>query len=141
MPKRSSSSSPFRLRCGDQSYIRTDPKLESVCKVGKVEISQNEFNEAVRGQIDQMKRQFGGRVDTNLLDTPEMRKSILDSAGGPEALRASGVDLPGATVSDAALRDKIAGERHSSATDNSRQEQYQSFLKSQGMSSGHSRHW
>ena len=124
---------PFAL-WGIESYIRTDPKLESVAKVGKVEISQNEFNEAVRGQIEQMKRQFGGQVDTNLLDTPEMRKSILDSLVD-QKLFAQVALTSGATVSDAALRDKIASEVPFQRDGQFSPEQYQSFLKSQGMSS------
>ncbi|MBL8513503.1 MAG: SurA N-terminal domain-containing protein, partial [Betaproteobacteria bacterium] len=124
---------PFAL-WGIESYIRTDPKLESVAKVGKVEISQNEFNEAVRGQIEQMKRQFGGQVDTNLLDTPEMRKSILDSLVD-QKLFAQVALTSGATVSDAALRDKIASEAPFQRDGQFSPEQYQLFLKSQGMSS------
>ncbi|MBL8521552.1 MAG: SurA N-terminal domain-containing protein [Betaproteobacteria bacterium] len=124
---------PFAL-WGIESYIRTDPKLESVAKVGKVEISQNEFNEAVRGQIEQMKRQFGGQVDSSLLDTPEMRKSMLDSLID-QKLFAQVALSSGATVSDAALRDKIASEAPFQRDGQFSPEQYQTYLKSQGMSS------
>ena len=123
---------PFAL-WGIESYVRTDPKLDSVAKVGKVEISQNEFNEAVRGQIEQMKRQFGGQVDTNLLDTPEMRKSMLDSLID-QKLFAQVALSSGATVSDAALRERIASEAPFQRDGQFSPEQYQLYLKSQGMS-------
>ena len=99
---------PFAL-WGIESYVRSDPKLDSIAKVGKVEITQNEFNEAVRNQLEQFKRQFGGQVDASIMDTPEMRKSMLDSLID-QKLFAQVSETSGVKVSDAALRDKIATE-------------------------------
>jgi peptidyl-prolyl cis-trans isomerase D len=123
---------PFAL-WGIDSYVRTDPKLEGVAKVGKVEINQNELNEAVRNQLEQYKRQFGDQIDVSTLDTPEFRKQILDSLVD-QKLFAQVSEKSGATVSDAALRNKLAGELPFQREGKFSPEQYQAFLKAQGLS-------
>jgi peptidyl-prolyl cis-trans isomerase D len=123
---------PFAL-WGIESYVRTDPKLEGVAKVGKTEITQNELNEAIRNQLEQYKRQFGSQTDVSTLDTPEFRKQMLDNLID-QKLFAQVSEKSGATVSDAALRDKLANETPFQRDGKFSPEQYQSFLKAQGLS-------
>ena len=37
-----------------------------------------EFNQALRNQLDRLKQAYGPEFDSQLLNTPEMRKGILD---------------------------------------------------------------
>ena len=68
---------PFAL-WGVESYIRTAPGQETAATVEKEKISVQEFQLAVRNQLDQFRQQFGGNIDPSIMDSPEMRKSILD---------------------------------------------------------------
>ncbi len=49
-----------------------------VAKVGSEAIPMEEFNQALRNQLDRLKQAYGPEFDSQLLNTPEMRKGILD---------------------------------------------------------------
>ncbi len=53
-------------------------KQSEVAKVGSEAIPMEEFNQALRNQLDRMKQAYGPEFDSQLLNTPEMRKGILD---------------------------------------------------------------
>jgi peptidyl-prolyl cis-trans isomerase D len=64
---------------GVESYIRNVGfGGDSVATIGGGKVSQAEFRDALREQQDRLRSSLGGR-DPSLLDTPELRRAILDS--------------------------------------------------------------
>jgi peptidyl-prolyl cis-trans isomerase D len=63
---------------GVESYIRNAGTDSDVAKVGDSKISMAEFQEALREQQDRMRPALGGR-DPAILDSPEIRRAVLDS--------------------------------------------------------------
>ena len=123
---------PFAL-WGVESYINTAPGQETAATVEKEKITTQEFQQAVRNQLDQFRQQFGGNIDPSIMDNAEMRKSILDQLIDQrlvvEASRTSGL-----VVSDATLRDRIGTEPSFQQDGKFAPNRYELFLKSQGLS-------
>lgn len=123
---------PFAL-WGVESYIRNPSGQDAVATVEKEKISTQEFQQAVRNQLDQFRQQFGGSIDASVMDNPEMRKSILDQLIDQrlivEATKSSGL-----VVSDATLRERISTEASFQQDGNFAATRYELFLKSQGLS-------
>ena len=65
---------PFAL-WGVESYIRTAPGQDTVATVEKEKITTQEFQQAVRNQLDQFRQQFGGNVDASIMDNPELQSN------------------------------------------------------------------
>jgi peptidyl-prolyl cis-trans isomerase D len=59
-----------------QSFMHGDPN--DVAEVGGQKITSKEFSEALQAQQDRLRGMLGGKVDAALLDSPEMRRSVLD---------------------------------------------------------------
>jgi peptidyl-prolyl cis-trans isomerase D len=123
---------PFAL-WGIESYVRNPTGKDAVATVGSESISSAEFNEAVRRQLDQFKQQFGGQIDASIMDNPEMRKSILDQLID-QRLFAAASQTAGVKVSDAALRDRIAGEPTFQDNGQFSQARYATYLQASGNS-------
>jgi peptidyl-prolyl cis-trans isomerase D len=64
---------------GVDSYVRNADVGASVATVGGSRITQQELQSALREQQDRIARQSGGKVDPALFDTPQMRRSVLNS--------------------------------------------------------------
>ena len=97
---------PFAL-WGIESYIAAPPAQNVIATVGGEKINSAEFNDAVRGQLEQYKRQFGPGIDASIMDNPQLRQAILDQLID-QRLFAKASQVTGVKVSDAALRDRIA---------------------------------
>ncbi len=121
---------PFAL-WGVDSYIRSAPGQDAIATVGDEKISSQEFNDAVRNQLDQFRQQFGGSIDASIMDSPEMRKSVLDQLID-QRLLTSAMQAGGLAVSDAALRDRISNEPSFQEGGKFSSARYDVFLKSQG---------
>ena len=67
---------------GIESYTRFRGGRDTVATVNGLEISQREFAEELRRQQEQLRRMFGGAVDPAMLDSPEMRRSVLEAMIG-----------------------------------------------------------
>ena len=121
---------PFAL-WGIESYVRPTAGQDTIATVGKEKVTSAEFNDALRGQLEQFKRQFGGNIDASIMDTPDMRKSILDNLVD-QKLFAEAAKTSGVKISDAALRDRISTE--SAFLDQGKfvSSRYETFLKAQG---------
>ena len=123
---------PF-LFFGVDSYIRSSGTGQSVARVGDYKISQQEFVDALRNRQEALRRMTQGKLDSMLLDSPELRVATLDSLIQRRLLldRAA---RAGMTVSDSHLQDVIAGQP--AFKDGSNQfsyERYQQVLRSEGM--------
>jgi peptidyl-prolyl cis-trans isomerase D len=90
---------------GVDSYIRNVHHDTDIAKIGKVGISQQRFQEALREQQERL-RQTYGNVDPKMLDTPEARRAVLDGLIDQQLLLLE-VQRERLFVSDAALRDVI----------------------------------
>ncbi|MBL0125821.1 MAG: SurA N-terminal domain-containing protein [Betaproteobacteria bacterium] len=121
---------PFAL-WGVESYVRPSAGQDAVATVGGEKISSAEFNEAVRGQLEQFKRQFGPSIDASIMDNPQMRQSILDQLID-QRLFAKASAATGVKVSDAALRDRIATEASFQENGKFVPARYETYLKANG---------
>lgn len=79
----------------------------TIAKVGGLVITQQEWEQAQRQQIDRYRQILGEQFDQKMFDTPEAKQGILDSL---IAERALGVEVARShlTVSDLALQQEIA---------------------------------
>ena len=123
---------PFAL-WGVESYIRTAPGQDTAATVEKEKITTQEFQQAVRNQLDQFRQQFGGNIDAAIMDNPEMRKSILDQLID-QRLVANATKSSGLIVSDATLRERISTEPSFQQDGKFAASRYELALKSQGLS-------
>ena len=64
---------------GVDSYFRDSVTGQTVAKVGDYDISEQEFQNALRDRQEQLRNMSGGRIDPALLDSPELRFSVLDT--------------------------------------------------------------
>ena len=78
-----------------------------VAKVGKREISQQQFQDTVNRIRQQQRAQLGDQFDPRLFDKPEFKQQVVDELIGQQLLLQANEDL-GMRVSDQALRDTIA---------------------------------
>ena len=123
---------PFAL-WGVESYVRTPSGQDTVATVEKEKITTQEFQQAVRNQLDQFRQQFGGNIDASIMDNPEMRKSILDQLID-QRLVVAATKSSGLIVSDATLRERISTEPSFQQEGKFSASRYELFLKAQGLS-------
>ena len=121
---------PFAL-WGVESYIKAPTGQNVIATVGDEKINSAEFNEAVRSQLEQFKRQFGPSIDASIMDNPQMRQSILDQLID-QRLFAKASQATGVKVSDAALRDRISSEVSFQEGGKFAQARYDTYLKASG---------
>jgi len=63
---------------GIDSYQRVMSRADEVAEVGGQKISEQEFTEALRQQQDRLRPMLGRNFDAALLDSPMMRRQVLD---------------------------------------------------------------
>ena len=68
---------PFAL-FGVDFYFRNSEQTTGIAQVGKTQISEQEFAEGLRRAQDQIRQMMQGKVDQAMLDSPEVRKSVMD---------------------------------------------------------------
>lgn len=123
---------PSFLLVGVQSYdsfVNREPELADV---GKQEVSRAEFDAAHRNQLEQMRQRMGSRFDPALVDTPAMRRELLDQLIDQRLLAQVAADNR-FSVSDGTLRNTIAAIPQ--VQDNGRfsPERYRQVLAGQGL--------
>ncbi len=91
---------------GLESYTRFRDSGNSVAKVAGHSITQQEFDNAQREQMERFRQMFGQQFDPGMLDTPEARRNILDGLI-TERVLAKDVADKHLSVSDQALRQTI----------------------------------
>src|SRR4051794_18505363 len=91
---------------GIESYTRVAGNRDEVASVNGIRITQREFEGELRQQQDRMRQMFGGRADPSLLDTPEMRQTLLDQMVS-QRLVASAAAKSNLAVSDEMLIETI----------------------------------
>src|SRR5262245_8772577 len=68
---------PFALFGIDYYFRGTDP-ADQVASVSGSRISQQEFGQALRQRQEQLRQMMGNNVDQTMLDSPEVRRSVID---------------------------------------------------------------
>ena len=64
---------------GVDYYFRGGGQADTVASVAGEKITLNEYQEAMRDQTDQMRRQMGSNFDPRMFDNPEVRYALLES--------------------------------------------------------------
>ncbi len=108
-------------------------KRPEIAKIGSESIPVDEFNQALRNQLDRMKQAYGPDFDTQLLNTPEMRKDILD---GLIARKVVAVETKASKIvtTDEAIQKNILETPGLRKPDNTfDKDRYRSLLAAQGL--------
>jgi len=104
-----------------------------VASVNGHTITQQEWEQAQRRQIDQARQQMGERFDQKMFDTPEAKQAVLDNLVAERAVNAE-VEREHLTADDTALQKTILGIPAFRKADGSfDMEQYKAALAAQGM--------
>jgi len=123
---------PSFVLVGMESYQSNDAGT-GVATVGGKKITQQEWEEAQRRQIDQARQMMGAQFDQKMFETAEAKQTILNNLVGERALDAE-LNHANLTVSDAALAKYISGIQMFRKPDGSFDgDAYQAWLASQGM--------
>src|ERR1043165_4410056 len=64
---------------GVDSYFRDRSSGRAVVEVGDYEVSEQEVSNALRERQEQLRNMSGGRIDPALLESPELRLSVIDT--------------------------------------------------------------
>ncbi len=103
-----------------------------VAKVGKREISQQQFQDTINRIRQQQRAQMGDRFDPSAFDKPEFKQQIVDQLIGQQLLLQANDDL-GMRVSDQALREAIAAIPSFQVDGKFDPDMYRAALASSGM--------
>ncbi|MFZ6744327.1 SurA N-terminal domain-containing protein [Undibacterium sp. JH2W] len=98
---------PSFVLFGNTDALRSIGKEEGIAKVAGVPISQAEFDQALRDQLDRMRQAYGPQFDAKMLNTAEARQSILDELIARKAM-AGEIVVKKLAIADITLRDNIA---------------------------------
>jgi len=117
---------------GLESYTSALGGGDEVAMVEGNPISEREFTEELARQQDRMRSMFGRNIDPALLDTPEMRKGMLDSMVAQRVLAAEAIKS-NLIVDDEMLRNTIASMPAFQVDGKFSRSAYESVLRAQGM--------
>jgi len=124
---------PSFVLVGVSSYQDRGGSSDGVATVDGKKITQQEWENAQRRQIDQARQMMGAQFDQKLFDTPEAKQAILDNLVAERAINAE-VARSNLTVSDAVLVKAIADIQQFRKPDGSfDKEGYYAAIAAQGM--------
>jgi len=114
---------------GYSSFVAGDAE---VAEVGGEAISRQEFDAAYRGQIEQYRSMLGANFDPAVVDTPAMRRQLIEQLIDRRVLQRAAVD-GSFMVSDETLRRTIAAIPAVQEDGQFSPERYRQALAAQGM--------
>ena len=124
---------PSFVLVGVSSYQSGDAST-GVATVDGRKITQQEWEEAQRQQLERYRQSMGEQFNQKMFETPEARQAVLDNLIAERALEAE-IKRSHLTVNDATLAQTIAGIDAFKKPDGSfDMEQYKAVLAAQGMS-------
>jgi peptidyl-prolyl cis-trans isomerase D len=123
---------PFAL-FGINQYFEADQGLV-VATVDESEISYYQYRNAVQQQRAQLQQMLGGNIGQDLLDSPEMRESVLQSLVDAEAMLQGAVKT-GLRIGDAQVADTIRSMAAFQDAGQFSAERYNGMLRAQGLTS------
>jgi len=117
---------------GIQSYISGDTGTV-LAKVAGQSISQQEFDDSLREQMNRLRQMYGAQFDESLFSTPEAKQDVLDNLVGQHAIKAE-VLHSRIMISDQALQQHLLATPGLSLPDGSFDNAgYKRALAAQGM--------
>src|SRR3954451_20275451 len=126
---------PFAL-FGVDWYFRGSDGNDQLARVGSSPITQQEFGQALRQHQDRVRQMMGGKVDQAMLDSPEVRRAVLDQLID-ERVSYTAALKSGITVPVAELRSVIVDiPEFKDASGKFSPEQYRQILRTQNMTEG-----
>jgi peptidyl-prolyl cis-trans isomerase D len=117
---------------GLEAYTRSFSGRDDVATVEGTPISQREFSTELARQQERMRAVFGRSVDTAALDTPEIRRGLLDSLIAQRVL-VSEAARARVLVDDDTLRGAIAGMPAFHVDGKFSRPAYETVLRAQGL--------
>jgi peptidyl-prolyl cis-trans isomerase D len=124
---------PSFVLVGVSSYENGGDKGAGVATVAGKKITQQEWEEAQRRQIDQARAQMGAQFDQKQFDTPEARHAVLEQLVAERTLQ-NAIAENHLAVSDAAIQKAISSIPQFKKADGTfDMEAYTSALAAQGM--------
>jgi peptidyl-prolyl cis-trans isomerase D len=118
---------------GIESYTQFRGARDSVATVNGMDISQRELAERLREYQDRVRQQLGGRIDPAAVDTPEVRRALLEGLI-TERLVASEVARANMFMSREAVIDAITQSPEFQEDGNFSSSKYSAYLASRGVS-------
>lgn len=119
---------------GVSGYDRFLSDGDSVATVNGTKISRQQFDQAMRDQLDRMRETLGGQIDPSLLDTPQARAEVLNGLIAQQLLLDAAIEYR-INVTDTQLRETILGIPGLRKADGSfDMERYRTLLSAQGLS-------
>ncbi len=119
---------------GVSGYDRFLSDGDSVATVNGTKISRQQFDQAMRDQLDRMRETLGGQIDPSLLDTPQARAEVLNGLIAQQLLLDAAIEYR-INVTDTQLREtilEIPGLRKADGSFD--MERYRTLLSAQGLS-------
>ena len=123
---------PSFVFVGVQGYSSFIDSGTAYAKVGKASISQQEYENAQRARLEQLRSQFGSNFDPQMFDTPEARQQLLNSLIDTR-LVASTVAASHFSASDRRLQETILAIPAVQEDGKFSMSRYQAALAAQGM--------
>lgn len=124
---------PSFVLVGVDSYQDRGDSATGVAEVDGRNITQQEWDDAQRRQIDQARQQMGPQFDQKMFDTPEAKREVLDNLVAERAVNAE-IARSHLTVGDTAIAKAIAGLGTFKKPDGSFDlDAYRAALAAQGM--------
>jgi peptidyl-prolyl cis-trans isomerase D len=124
---------PSFVLVGVSSYQNKGDDANAVANVDGQKITQQEWEQAQRQQMDRYRQMFGAQFDQKMFETPEAKQSILDNLIAERALQ-NEIARNHLTINDVTLAKTIAGiDAFKKADGSFDMEQYKAALAAQGM--------
>jgi peptidyl-prolyl cis-trans isomerase D len=125
---------PSFVLVGVSSYERGGDSANTVADVDGKKITQQEWEEAQRQQMDQYRQMLGAEFDQKMLETPQAKQSILEKLVAERSVNAE-IARSHMTVSEPTLQAEIGKIDAFKKPDGSfDMDAYKAYLQSQGMS-------
>jgi len=123
---------PFAL-WGVDSYTRSGNAADAVATVNSSKISQQEFGNALRQQQDRLRQQLGKNFDPAMLDSPEMKRAVLENLVSQRLMLLSAKDER-LVVTDEQVASMIGGIEAFQEGGKFDRKRYEAVLANQGKS-------
>ena len=123
---------PFAL-WGVDSYTRSGNAADAVATVNGSKISRQEFGNALRQQQDRLRQQLGKNFDPAMLDSPEMKRAVLENLISQRLMLQSARDVR-LVVTDEQVASVISGIEAFQDSGKFDRKRYETVLASQGKS-------
>lgn len=117
---------------GIDSYFQKGAGADVVATVGDYKVSQGEFAMALRERQEMLQRMSGGRVDPGMLDSTELRFSVVDNLVQQRLLTDRAVRA-GLVITDRQVQDIVGNVEAFRENGKFSYARYEELLKGQGM--------